>query len=57
VSPEAVDVLRLVLGGRLGEALNLPAGEASHEVEAIATRAVEHHLERRLRSVQLLPHT
>ena len=57
VSPEAVELLQLVLGGRLGEALNQPAGEAAFEVEGIATRAMEHHLERRLRSVQLLPHT
>lgn len=57
VSPEAVTVLRLVLGGRLGEALNLPPSEVTHEVEGLATRALEHHLERRLRSVQLLPHT
>jgi len=57
VSPEAVELLQLVLGGRLGEALNQPAGEAAFEVEGIATRAMEHHLERRLRSDQLLPHT
>ena len=57
VSPEGVELLQLLLGGRLGEALNRPAGEAAFEVEAIATRAMEHHLERRLRSVQLLPHT
>jgi len=57
VSPEAVAVLRLVLGGRLGEALNAPADAATHEVEGLATRLLEHHLERRLRSVQLLPHT
>lgn len=57
VSAEAVEVLRLVLGGRLGEALNSPPSAATHEVEAVATRALEHHLERRLRSVQLLPHT
>jgi DNA repair protein RecO (recombination protein O) len=57
VSPEAVVLLRLVLGGRLRQALAQPAGPAAFEVEALATRALEHHLERRLRSVQLLPHT
>ena len=57
VSPEAVAVLRLVLGGRLGEALDRPADAATHEVEGLATRSLEHHLERRLRSVTLLPHT
>jgi DNA repair protein RecO (recombination protein O) len=57
VSPRAVELLRLVLGGRLREALAQPADEAALEVEHLATRALEHHLERRLRSVQLLPHT
>jgi DNA repair protein RecO (recombination protein O) len=57
VTPEAVGLLRLVLGGRLHEALGQPPGPAALEVEHLATRAVEHHLERRLRSVQLLPHT
>ena len=57
VSPEAVVVLRLVLGGRLGAAMNAPPDATTLEVEALATRALEHHLERRLRSVTLLPHT
>jgi DNA repair protein RecO (recombination protein O) len=57
VTPEAVAVLRLVLGGRLGEALNAVPDATTLEVEALATRALEHHLERRLRSVALLPHT
>jgi DNA repair protein RecO (recombination protein O) len=57
VSPEAVAVLRLVLGGRLGAAMNAPPDATTLEVEALATRALEHHLERRLRSVTLLPHT
>ncbi len=57
VTPEVVAVLRLVLGGRLGEALNGPPTPATLETEALATRALEHHLERRLRSVQLRPHT
>jgi DNA repair protein RecO (recombination protein O) len=57
VSPEAVARLRLVLGGRLGEALNAEPDDATYEVENLATRALEHHLERRLRSVSLLPHT
>lgn len=57
VSDPAIEVLRLVLGGRLGDALNLAPDATTMEVEALATRALEHHLERRLRSVQLLPHT
>ncbi len=54
ISLEAVEVLRLILGGRLGEALNQPVGAVAFEVDNLATRAMEHHLERRLRSVHLL---
>jgi DNA repair protein RecO (recombination protein O) len=57
VSPEVVELLQLVLGGRLHQALALPPSPASLEVESLATRSLEHHLERRLRSVALLPHT
>lgn len=53
VSPEALDLMRLVLGGKLGEALAQPPGPATHEVQAVATTAMEHHLERRIRSVNL----
>jgi DNA repair protein RecO (recombination protein O) len=56
VSPEAVELLQLILGGRLNEALATPPTPASHEVDHLATRAVEHHLERRLRSVTVLDH-
>ena len=45
--------MRMILGGRLNEALDLPAGPATHEVAAHATRALEHHLERRLRTVAM----
>lgn len=54
ISPEAVDLLQRILGGQLGSALNEPASPASHEIDHLATRALEHHLERRLRSVTLL---
>jgi len=57
VTPDAVELLRQVLSGRLHEALNVAPGPGSLEVESLATRSLEHHLERRLRSVQLLPHT
>jgi DNA repair protein RecO (recombination protein O) len=50
ISPEAVGILQLVLGGRLNEVLATDQGTVAHEVEAIATRALEHHLERRLRA-------
>ena len=56
VSPEAVELLRMVLGGRLNDALAAPASPAGHEIDHLATRAVEHHLERRLRSVTVLDH-
>jgi DNA repair protein RecO (recombination protein O) len=47
-------LLQLVLGGRLGEALNQPASPATHELSHLATEAMEHHIERRLRSAALL---
>jgi DNA repair protein RecO (recombination protein O) len=54
VSPAAVGLLQQILGGRLGAALNEAVSPATHEVEHLATEALEHHLERRLRSVTLL---
>lgn len=54
VSPEAVELMRLILGGRLAVALEEPESPATHEVDHLATRVVEHHLERRLRSVGVL---
>jgi DNA repair protein RecO (recombination protein O) len=54
ISPEALQLLQQMLGGRLGAALNEPESPATHEVTNLATRSLEHHLERRLRSVTLL---
>ena len=54
VSAEALAIMQQILGGQLGAALNQPASPATHEVEHLATRALEHHLERRLKSVTLL---
>ena len=54
VSPEAVELLRQILGGRLSQALAAPTSSATHEVDLLATRVMEHHLERRLRSVGVL---
>ena len=54
VSPEALDLLRRILGGALAEALNEPPGPAHLEVEHLANRSMEHHLERRLRSLHVL---
>lgn len=54
ISPEAVALLQDVLGGRLASALGAPASVATAEVERMATEALEHHVERRLRSVHVL---
>ena len=51
LSPVALDLVRRVLGGDLAGALGVPASPAVVEVERLATRAMEHHLERRLRSL------
>lgn len=56
VSPEAVELLQMILGRQLNEVLARPSSPAAHEVDHLATRAVEHHLERRLRSVTVLDH-
>jgi DNA repair protein RecO (recombination protein O) len=54
VSAEALRLLRAVLGGRLGAVLAEDPSPAVAEVAALATEAVEHHLERRLRTPGLL---
>ncbi len=54
ISPEALALMQQILGGQLGSALNEPASPATHEVEHLATEAMEHHLERRLKAVSLL---
>jgi DNA repair protein RecO (recombination protein O) len=54
LTPEAVVLLQQILGGRLNEALAAPATPATYELDHLATRSVEHHLERRLRSVAVL---
>jgi DNA repair protein RecO (recombination protein O) len=54
VSGEAVVVLQDILGGRLGAALGQAQGPVVAEVDHLAIRALEHHIERRLRSVTAL---
>ena len=54
VSPEGLALLRRVLGGGLSGALAETPGPAAHEVEHLGIRALEHHVERRLRSAVLL---
>jgi len=54
LSPAALDVLRRMLGGALNSVLAERPSEATHEVEHLGIRALEHHGERRLRSAALL---
>lgn len=54
ISAEAVELMRQILGGQLALALAAPPSAATREVEQLAVRVVEHHLERRLRSVGVL---
>lgn len=53
LSAPALELMRMILGGRLNEALDVPAGPVTHEVAGHANRALEHHLERRLRTVAM----
>jgi DNA repair protein RecO (recombination protein O) len=53
ISAGALVLLEDILGGRLGQALNAPASSATTEVELLAKRSMEHHLERRLRSITI----
>ncbi len=50
LSPEALELMRMVLGGSLSAALAKPRSPATGEVEHLATTTMEHHLERRLRA-------
>jgi DNA repair protein RecO (recombination protein O) len=53
ISAAALALLRDVLGGRLNGALRAPESPATHEVGVLATRALEHHIERRLRTIAM----
>lgn len=50
VSEDALGLLRRILGGSLASALAEPPSPSTAEAEALATRAMEFHLERRLRT-------
>lgn len=54
LSADALALVRDVLGGRLAAALAVPESPATAEVEQLAVRSAEHHIERRLRSVGVL---
>lgn len=53
LSEDALAVMRMILGGRLNDALDVAPSRATHEVMTHATRALEHHIERRLRTVAM----
>jgi len=54
VSQDALTLARAVLGGGLNAVLDLPAGAAVHDVEALASSLLEAHIERRLRAIRVL---
>ncbi|MGZ0229584.1 MAG: DNA repair protein RecO [Acidimicrobiales bacterium] len=54
ISPEALRLLRLILGGQLRTALAEGPGAVATELEGIATQAMESTLERHLRSPGVL---
>jgi DNA repair protein RecO (recombination protein O) len=53
IGANALTLLRGILGGALNAALSAPESPATHEVGVLATRAMEHHLERRLRAIAM----
>jgi DNA repair protein RecO (recombination protein O) len=53
ISAGALTVMRDILGGRLNQALTLEESPTTHEVGTLATRALEHHIERRLKAVAM----
>ena len=56
ISPEALALVRRVLGGDLVRVLDEPESRVTHEVGQLAVRSLEYHLERRLRSLHILDH-
>jgi DNA repair protein RecO (recombination protein O) len=53
ISTGAIELMREILGGQLSRALEQPESPVTHEVGTIATRCLEHHVERRLRAVAM----
>jgi DNA repair protein RecO (recombination protein O) len=51
LSADALTMMRMILGGEMNAALALPVSQATHEVAGHATRAIEHHIERRLKTI------
>jgi len=54
IGPAALSLVQRILGGDLKRALAVPEGPAVREAERMALDALEHHVERRLRSAPLL---
>ncbi len=53
ISPGVLDILREILGGQLVQALARDESPLTHEVSSMATRALEFHIERRLKAVAM----
>lgn len=53
ISPGALAILREILGGQLVQALARDESPITHEVSSLATRALEFHIERRLKAVAM----
>ena len=53
ISTGAVEILREILGGQLVQALARDESPITHEVSSLATRALEFHIERRLKAVAM----
>lgn len=51
LSPQALEILRMILGGRMNEALAMEESAATHVVNQLAMEAMEAQLERRLKSL------
>jgi DNA repair protein RecO (recombination protein O) len=54
ISADALALIRRILGGDLARVLQDDPGAVAHDVGGLATRALEFHLERRLRSPSVL---
>lgn len=53
ISAGALALMRDILGGRLAQALDRDESPLTHEVSALATHALEYHIERRLKAVAM----
>lgn len=52
LDPDAIALMRQMLGGELAAALREPPSAATAEAEAVAVGLVEHHIERRLKAAR-----